>query len=181
MYTMRRVAVILEYKGVRPDIGHNVFIAPTAVVIGNVSIGNNVSIWYGTVVRGDRDTITIGDDTNIQDNCTVHTDPGKPVRIGRGVSIGHAAVVHGCFIENDCLIGIKAAILNQAVIRRGSIVASGAVVREGQKVGPFQLVAGVPAEVKRDLNDKMLEKIQDTAKIYTRLAGDYLAKKMSIG
>jgi carbonic anhydrase/acetyltransferase-like protein (isoleucine patch superfamily) len=176
---MRRVVVILEYKGVRPRIGHNVFIAPTAVVIGNVSIGNNVSIWYGTVVRGDRDTITIGDDTNIQDNCTVHTDPGKPVHIGRGVSIGHAAVVHGCTIENDCLIGIKAALLNRALIRHGSIVASGAVVREGQEVGPFQLVAGVPAEVKKALDGKILEKIQGTAKIYTRLAGEYIDNKLS--
>ena len=165
--------MILEYKGNKPRIGHNVFIAPTAVVIGKVSIGNNASIWFGTVVRGDRDTITIGDNTNIQDNCTVHTDPGKPVRIGGGVSIGHAAVVHGCTIENDCLIGIKAAVLNSAVIREGSIVASGAVVREGQEVGPFQLVAGVPAEVKKSLDDKILNSIRGTVEIYTRLAGEY--------
>jgi carbonic anhydrase/acetyltransferase-like protein (isoleucine patch superfamily) len=167
----------MEYKGIKPRIGHNVFIASTAVVIGNVSIGNNASIWYGTVVRGDRDSITIGDDTNIQDNCTVHTDPGKPVRIGLGVSIGHAAVVHGCTIENDCLIGIKAAVLNRAVIGHGSIVASGAVVKEGQQVGPFQLVAGVPAAVKRELDDNTLEKIRSTAEIYTSLAGEYIEKK----
>lgn len=166
--------MILEYKGLKPRIGSNVFIAPTAVVIGNVSIGDRASIWYGTVLRGDRDTITIGNRTNIQDNCTVHTDPGKPVRIGSGVSIGHAAVVHGCKIENDCLIGIKAAILNDAVIRQGSIVASGAVVKEGQEVGPFQLVAGVPAEIKRALDDKALVKIQRTVEIYTSLAADYI-------
>lgn len=171
------MVVIMEYKGIKPRIGHNVFIASTAVVIGNVSIGNNASIWYGTVVRGDRDSITIGDDTNIQDNCTVHTDPGKPVRIGLGVSIGHAAVVHGCTIENDCLIGIKAAVLNRAVIGHGSIVASGAVVKEGQQVGPFQLVAGVPAAVKRELDDNTLEKIRSTAEIYTSLAGEYIEKK----
>ncbi len=165
--------MILEYKGNKPRIGHNVFIAPTAVVIGKVSIGNNASIWFGSVVRGDRDTITIGDNTNIQDNCTVHTDPGKPVRIGGGVSIGHAAVVHGCTIENDCLIGIKAAVLNSAVIREGSIVASGAVVREGQEVGPFHLVAGVPAEVKKSLDDKTLNNIRGTVEIYTRLADEY--------
>lgn len=172
-HSLRRVVVIMEYKGVTPRIGNNVFIAPTAVVIGNVSIGDRASIWYGTVVRGDRDAITIGDRTNIQDNCTVHTDPGKPVRIGSGVSIGHAAVVHGCTIENDCLIGIKAAVLNDAIIRQGSIVASGAVVREGQEIGPFQLVAGVPAEVKRALDDKTLVKIHRTVEIYTSLAADY--------
>lgn len=168
--------MILEYKGIKPRIGSNVFIAPTAVVIGNVSIGDRASIWYGTVLRGDRDTITIGNRTNIQDNSTVHTDPGKPVRIGSGVSIGHAAVVHGCKIENDCLIGIKAAVLNDAVIRQGSIVASGAVVKEGQEVGPFQLVAGVPAEFKRALDDKALVKIQRTVEIYTSLAADYIGK-----
>ncbi len=155
------------------------YIAPTAVVIGKVSIGNNASIWFGTVIRGDRDTITIGENTNIQDNCTVHTDPGKPVHIGGGVSIGHAAVIHGCTIENDCLIGIKAAVLNKAVIRKGSIVASGAVVREGQEVGPFQLVAGVPAEVKKELDDKTLNNIRETVEIYTRLAGEYRDSKSS--
>ena len=166
--------MILEYKGVKPQIGKDVFIAPTAVIIGNVLIGNGASIWFGTVVRGDRDMITIGDRTNIQDNCTVHTDPGKPVDIGQGVSIGHAAVIHGCTIENDCLIDIKSAILNDAVIRHGSIVASGAVVREGQQVGPRQLVAGVPAEIKKELNDIALVKIQGTVDTYTRLAADYI-------
>jgi carbonic anhydrase/acetyltransferase-like protein (isoleucine patch superfamily) len=166
--------VILEYKGVKPQIGKDVFIAPTAVIIGNVLIGNGVNIWFGTVVRGDRDMITIGDRTNIQDNCTVHTDPGKPVDIGQGVSIGHAAVIHGCTIESDCLIGIKSAILNDAFIGHGSIVASGAVVREGQHVGPRQLVAGVPAETKKELNDTALVNIQSIVDTYTRLAVDYM-------
>ena len=168
--------MLLEYKGVKPQIGKDVFIAPTAVIIGNVSIGSNASIWFGTVVRGDRDIITIGERTNIQDNCTIHTDPGKPVRIGQGVSIGHAAVVHGCTIEDDCLIGIKSAILNGSVIRQGSIVASGAVVKEGQQVGPFHLVTGVPAKFKRELDESALLKIQRTVGIYTRLASDYTLK-----
>ena len=87
--------MILDYEGIKPKIGKNVFIAPTAVVIGKVRIMDNASIWYGTVVRGDRDTITIGKNTNIQDNCTVHTDPGKPVVLGDNVSVGHGVVVHG--------------------------------------------------------------------------------------
>jgi carbonic anhydrase/acetyltransferase-like protein (isoleucine patch superfamily) len=173
--------MILEYRGVRPRIGDNVFIAPTAVVIGDVEIRDNVSIWYGTVVRGDRDTITIGENSNIQDNCTVHTDPGKPVLIGSGVSVGHGAVVHGCEIENDCLIGIKAAVLNGAVIRQGSIVGSGAVVRERQVVGPFQLVAGVPAENKKRLDAAVVEKIRGTSRTYLKLAAEHTRNMVASG
>jgi carbonic anhydrase/acetyltransferase-like protein (isoleucine patch superfamily) len=173
--------MILECRGVRPRIGNNVFIAPTAVVIGDVKIRDNASIWYGTVVRGDRDTITIGENSNIQDNCTVHTDPGKPVLIGSGVSIGHGAVVHGCTIEDDCLIGIKAAVLNGAVIRQGSIVGSGAVVREEQAVGPFQLVAGVPAETKKRLDEAVVERIRGTTRAYLTLAAEHARNLVASG
>jgi carbonic anhydrase/acetyltransferase-like protein (isoleucine patch superfamily) len=173
--------MILEYRGVHPRIGNNVFIAPTAVVIGDVEIRDNASIWYGTVVRGDRDTITIGENSNIQDNCTVHTDPGKPVFIGSGVSVGHGAVVHGCTIENDCLIGIKAAVLNGALVRQGSIVGSGAVVREGQAVGPFQLVAGVPAEPKKRLDETVVEEIRGTSRIYLTLAAEHARNPVTNG
>jgi carbonic anhydrase/acetyltransferase-like protein (isoleucine patch superfamily) len=165
--------MIIVYRGLRPRIGANVFIAPTAVVIGDVRIRDNASIWYGTVVRGDRDKITIGENSNVQDNCTVHTDPGRPVLIGSGVSIGHGAVVHGCTIENDCLIGIKAAILNGAIIKRGSIVGSGAVVKEGQLIGPFRLVAGVPAETKKQLNETVIDRISQTARTYRTLAQEH--------
>lgn len=166
--------MILDYKGHRPEIGKNVFIAPTAVVIGKVVIGDNASIWYGTVVRGDRDTITIGNNVNIQDNCTLHTDPGQPVVIGDGVSVGHAAVVHGCIIENNCLIGIQAVVLNGAVVKEGSVVGSGAVVREGQQVGPFHLVAGVPAVLKKTLDQTILEKIGGTCQTYQNLAKEHI-------
>ncbi len=165
--------MIREYKGHRPKIGNNVFIAPTAVVIGKVTIGDNASIWYGTVVRGDRDTITIGDNVNIQDNCILHTDPGQPIVIGSGVSVGHAAVVHGCTIEDNSLIGIQAVVLNGAVIREGSVVGSGAVVREGQQVGPFHLVAGVPAKLKKELDASILERNAGTTQTYRMLAAEH--------
>ena len=165
--------MILEYEGHRPKIGKDVFIAPTAVVIGKVEIGDNSSIWYGTVVRGDRDTITIGNNVNIQDNCTLHTDPGKPVVIGDGVSVGHAAVVHGCTIEKNSLVGIQAVVLNGAVIREGSVVGSGAVVREGQQVGPFHLVAGVPATLKKELDASILDKNAGTTQTYRQLAAEH--------
>lgn len=162
--------MILAYKGHRPKIGKDVFIAPTAVVIGKVKIGDHSSIWYGTVVRGDRDTITIGSNVNIQDNCTLHTDPGQPVVIGDGVSVGHAAVVHGCTVEKNSLVGIQAVILNHAVIKEGSVVGAGAVVREGQQVGPFHLVAGVPAVLKKALDRRILKKIGATCQTYRDLA-----------
>lgn len=165
--------MIREYRGHRPKIGNNVFIAPTAVVIGKVVIGDNASIWYGTVIRGDRDRITIGENVNIQDNCTVHTDPGMPVVIGSGVSVGHAAVVHGCTIEKNSLIGIQAVVLNGAVIREGSVVGSGAVVREGQQVGPFHLVAGVPATLKKELDESILRKNAGTVETYRKLASEH--------
>ena len=166
--------MVLDFKGFRPKIGKNVFIAPTAVVIGKVEIGDNSSIWYGTVLRGDRDSITIGANVNIQDNCTLHTDPGQPVVIGDGVSVGHAAVVHGCSIEKNSLIGIQAAVLNGAVIKEGSVVGSGAVVREGQQVGPFHLVAGVPAVLKKMLDRNILEKISGTCQTYRELAKTHM-------
>ena len=165
--------MLLEYRGYKPTIGNNVFIAPTAVVIGKVTIKDNASIWYGTVVRGDRDIITIGENTNIQDNCTLHVDPGKPLIIGDNVSVGHGAVVHGCTVDNNSLIGIEAAVLNGAHILKGSIVASGAVVMEGQVVGPFQLVAGVPAKMKKALDESIIEKNKATVRTYLKLAGEH--------
>ena len=169
--------MLLEYKGHTPEIGKNVFIAPTAVVIGRVRIKDNASVWYGTVVRGDRDTITIGENTTIQDNCTLHVDPGKPLVIGANVSIGHGAVVHGCTVDDCSLIGIEAVVLNGAQIKEGSVVASGALVRDGQVVGPFPLGAGVPAIMKRALDRSIIEKNMGTVKTYLKLAGEHSEKR----
>jgi len=163
--------MIVDYQGQRPQIGRNVFIAPTAVVIGAVEIGDNSSIWYGSVLRGDRDRIVIGTESNIQDNCTVHTDPGKPVRIGDRVSVGHGAVIHGCTLEDRCLVGIRAVVLNGARVCSGTVVGSGGVVREGQVVGPYQLVAGVPVRLKKELDESILERIDGTSQTYRMLAG----------
>ena len=143
--------MLLSYKGKRPTIAENVFIAPTAVVIGDVTIGTGASIWYGTVVRGDMAPIVIGEDTNIQDNCTVHTDKGFPAIIGARVTVGHNAVVHGCTLADNCLVGIGALVLSGAVVAKEAVVAAGSVVREGQQVGPRELVAGTPAKLKRVL------------------------------
>ncbi len=169
--------MILDYKGKQPKIGKNVFIAPTAVIIGNVKIMDNANIWYGTVVRGDRDTITIGSNTNIQDNCTVHIDPGYPVVIGHDVTVAHHAVIHGCTIEDLSLIGIGAIVLNGAVIKEGSVVGSGAVVREGQVVGPYHLVAGVPASLKKELDESIIKKNLRSSRNYIKLAAEHRNNK----
>ena len=172
---------IRPFEDFYPEIDDSAWIDPSAVVIGDTHIGAGSTIWPNVTIRGDINKIRIGENTNIQDNCTVHTDPGKPVFIGSGVSVGHGAVVHGCTIENDCLIGIKAAVLNGAVIRKGSIVGSGAVVREGQEVGPFQLVAGVPAEPKKRLDETVVEKIRDTTRTYLTLAAEHARNLVTNG
>jgi carbonic anhydrase/acetyltransferase-like protein (isoleucine patch superfamily) len=166
--------MIIEYKGKKPAIGRDVFIAPTAVIIGDVTIGDKASIWYGAVIRGDMEPIRIGRETNIQDNCVVHTDWGKPVVIGNKVTVGHQAVVHGCTIEDNCLIGISASVLNGAVVKTGSVVAAGSVVREGQTVGPYHLMTGVPAEMKKDLGEGIVAVLDEPADIYVNLAREHI-------
>jgi len=161
------------FKGVRPRIGRNVFIAPSAVVIGDVEIGDGASIWYGAVLRGDLAPIRIGRDTNIQDNCTVHVDAGYPALIGESVVVGHNAVVHGCTIGERCLIGIGAVVLSGARIHRGSIIAAGAVVLGHQEVGPLMLAAGIPARVRKTLPEDTLHAIRADAEVYLALSRSY--------
>lgn len=165
--------MIIAFNGKKPKIGKNVFIAPTATIIGDVEIQDNSSVWYGAVLRGDVASIKVGCSTNIQDNCTVHADPGKPARIGDRVTVGHNAVVHGCTVEDDSLIGINTVVLNRARIRSGSIVAAGAVVKEGQIIGPCQLAAGIPAEIKKDLAVDIVEKHKKRAIRYAKTAREH--------
>ncbi len=170
--------MILECKGHKPKIGKNVFIAANATIIGNVEIGDNSSVWYNTVIRGDTDAIVIGKNTNIQDNCTLHADEGKPAIIGDNVTVGHNAVVHGCTVEDSCLIGIHSTVLNGAIIRKGSIVGSNAVVPEGREVGPYHLVTGIPASLKKELTPDIVEVLQVPADVYCGLAGEHRKNKV---
>ncbi len=165
--------MILPYKGKMPVIGKNVFIAPTAVIIGDVIIEDNASIWFGAVIRGDRDTITIGAGSNVQDNCTLHVDSNHPLRIGSQTTIGHNAVIHGCTIADRVLIGIGAVVLNDALIHEGSVVAAGSVVPEGMVVGPLELAAGVPAKIKKRYEHDRAQTHVREAGIYLELSSDY--------
>lgn len=158
----------------KPKIGNHVFIAPTAVVVGDVTIGNGSSIWYGAVLRGDMAPIEIGEDSNIQDNCTVHTDYGKPTRIGSRVTIGHNAIIHACRIDDDCLIGMGTILLNETHVQTGTIVAAGSLLLEHQAVGPYHLVAGSPATVRKALPSYPVPKIADPVGNYRDAADEHM-------
>jgi carbonic anhydrase/acetyltransferase-like protein (isoleucine patch superfamily) len=163
-------AVIASVGGKEPRVHDEAYAAPTSVVVGDVTLGPGASVWYGAVLRADNDTITLGDGSNVQDNCTVHADPGFPARIGVGVSVGHNAVLHGCDIGEDVLVGMSATVLNGAQIGAGSLIAAHALVPQGMRVPPGSLVAGVPAKVKRELTMEEREGIKANAAIYQHLA-----------
>jgi carbonic anhydrase/acetyltransferase-like protein (isoleucine patch superfamily) len=153
------------------------YIHPSAIVIGNVTLGRDSSVWPTAVLRGDIASIVIGDETNVQDGVIVHVDYGVPVQVGHRVTIGHRAVIHGCTIEDDCLIGIGAIILNRAVIGTGSVIGAGAVVREDMRVPPGSLVLGVPAKVVRPVDDELRERIAHGARSYVERAKEELGTR----
>jgi carbonic anhydrase/acetyltransferase-like protein (isoleucine patch superfamily) len=159
--------------GRRPEIADSAWVAPGAVIAGAVTLHAEVSIWYTSVLRADRDTITVGRGSNVQDGTVVHADPDFPATIGAGVSVGHRAVLHGCTVEDDSLIGMGAIVLNGAVIGRGSLIAAGAVVLEGAQIPPGSLVAGMPAKVRRELTDAERANIQSNAERYRTLAATH--------
>ncbi|ANP53713.1 carbonic anhydrase/acetyltransferase-like protein (isoleucine patch superfamily) [Streptomyces griseochromogenes] len=167
---MTQKALIAGIGGKEPRVDPEAFVAPTASVIGDVTLGAGASVWYGAVVRGDVETITVGADANVQDNVTLHADPGFPVSVGERVSIGHNAVVHGATVEDDCLIGMGATVLNGAVIGAGSLVAAQALVPQGMLVPPGSLVAGVPAKVRRELSEEERQGVTLNGTMYAELA-----------
>jgi len=142
------------------------FVAPGAVVLGDVTLGARASVWYGCVLRGDMAPIVVGEASNIQDGTVVHVDEGKPARIGARVGIGHRAIIHGCTIEDDCLIGMGSILLNDVVVGTGSVVAAGAVVREGFRIPPGSLVMGVPGRVVRPVDEELRRRIRGTWEHY---------------
>ncbi|MGW0497318.1 gamma carbonic anhydrase family protein [Streptomyces sp. NPDC003007] len=167
---MGQRAMITGIGGREPEIDETAFVAPTASVIGSVVLGAGASVWYGAVVRGDVEAISVGASSNVQDNGTLHADPGFPVRVGERVSIGHNAVVHGATVEDDCLIGMGATVLNGAVIGAGSLVAAQALVPQGMVVPPGSLVAGVPAKVRRELSEEERQGVTLNGTMYAELA-----------
>ncbi len=149
-----------------PWIDAEAFVAPTAVVVGAVTLGPRASIWYGAVARADHETIEIGERSNVQDGSTLHSDPGSPLVIGRGVTVGHNVVLHGARVDDDVLVGMGSVVMNGAHIGSGSIVAAGAVVTQGKVFPPRSVIAGIPAKVVRQATDDDLAHIQGNAAAY---------------
>ncbi|MFF4585856.1 gamma carbonic anhydrase family protein [Streptomyces sp. NPDC001388] len=167
---MTHRALIVGIGGREPKVDEEAFVAPTAAVVGDVTLEAGASVWYGAVVRGDVERITVRRDANIQDNVTLHADPGFPVTVGERVSVGHNAVVHGATVGDDCLIGMGATVLNGAVIGEGSLVAAQALVPQGMEVPPGSLVAGVPAKVRRELTEEERQGVTLNGTLYAELA-----------
>jgi carbonic anhydrase/acetyltransferase-like protein (isoleucine patch superfamily) len=167
---------MLDPKNVRfrPDlVDAAAFIAPTAVVVGNVTIGAESSVWFGAVIRGDSEAIRIGKQTNVQDGCILHADLGFRCTLGDRVTLGHGAIVHGATVEDDCLIGMGAVVMNGANIGRGSIVAVGSVVTERTEIPPGSVAVGQPAKVKRNVTERDKGRIRHAADHYVAAAKAY--------
>lgn len=150
--------------------GKNVFIAPNASVMGNVLLGNNASVWYGAVLRGDVEKIIIGNRSNIQDGAVIHADYDEPTLIGDDVTVGHGAIVHGATVGNGTLVGMRATILNRAQVGKGCIIGAHALVTEGMIVPDFSMVLGVPGKIVRQLSETQIAHLQESANHYVEMA-----------
>ncbi len=156
-----------------PDVHPEAWVAPGAIVAGRVTIGARASVWYGSVLRGDLDAVSIGDDTNVQDGSVVHVDRGYPTVVGARVTIGHRAVVHGCTGGDDAVVGMGAVLLSGCRVGRGALVAAGAVVREGFEVPDGAVAAGVPAKIVGAVDGELEKRFVAGVESYVRLAAAY--------
>jgi len=163
--------ILREYKGLRPVFAPTARAAETVVITGAVTLGENVSVWYGSVLRGDDGPIAVGDNTNIQDNCVLH---GPNVVVGKNVMVGHGAIIHGCTVGDNCLIGMGATLLNRCVIGEGSVIGAGALIPEDKVIPPGSMVLGVPGKVLRPATEQELQRCQRGVAEYVRYAEEQL-------
>lgn len=163
-------------RGKWPQAAPSAFVDPSAQLIGDIELGERTSVWPNVTVRADIAPVTIGDETNVQDNSCLHVDDDAPLVIGERVVVGHSCTVHGCTIGDDCLIGMGSTVLSGAVVGKECLVAAGSLVLERQEIPPRSLVMGSPAKVRRPLTDQELAAIQDNAQRYVRLSREYLAE-----
>ena len=154
--------------GISPDLPEvgNYWIAPDAVLIGKVKLERNASVWFGAVLRGDNELILIGENSNVQDGCVMHTDPGAPLTVGRNCTIGHKAMLHGCTIGDNSLVGMGATILNHAVIGRNCLIGANALIAEGKVIPDNSLVMGMPGKVVRELDQAQIARLPGSAERY---------------
>jgi len=172
--------MIIEYRGKRPKIDPSAFVAPTAVLIGDVEVGPESSIWFGTVLRGDNGPIRVGARTSIQDNAVVHVSEGGGTFVGDDVTVGHAAVMEDCTIERYALIGSNATLLNGCRIGEGTLIAAGSVVAQRASIPPRVLAAGAPAAVKKPLAGESAAWIEISSGEYVKLSRTYLAENLGV-
>jgi carbonic anhydrase/acetyltransferase-like protein (isoleucine patch superfamily) len=158
------------------NIAESVFIAPLVTIVGKVTIGQNSSVWYQSVLRGDVDQIIIGDNTNIQDGSIIHCVKGFPAKIGNNVSLGHGVILHGCTLGDNILVGMRATVLTGAVIGSNTLIAAGALVGEGVIIPPNSLVVGVPGKVKKEITPEQSKLIEITYKNYLQYSQQYIQK-----
>lgn len=164
---------MIPFKGKRPKIHQSAYIAMYTIVAGDVTIGKDSSIWFGSVLRADVNSITIGDNTNIQDNSTIHMGHEKPVIIGDRVSVGHNCIIHGCQIHNNVIVGMGTTLLDGAEIASNSIIGANSLVTSNKKFPQGVLIMGSPARVIRDLSQEEIESIDHLSREYSQLANDY--------
>jgi carbonic anhydrase/acetyltransferase-like protein (isoleucine patch superfamily) len=153
-----------------PRVEEGAWVADSAAVLGRVALERDASVWYGAVLRGDNEWITVGERTNIQEGCVLHTDMGFPLTLGAGVTVGHQAMLHGCTVGDNSLVGIQAVVMNGARIGRNCIVGAGALVTEGKEFPDNSLIVGSPARVVRTLGDEQVERLKASAEQYVRNA-----------
>lgn len=171
--------MIIEFKGMRPDVEKATFIAESATLSGDIHLAENTSVWFGASVRAEVASIIIGRDSNVQDNAMLHADYDLPVTIGERVSVGHNAIVHGATIEDDVTVGMHATVMNGAVIGAGSMVAAGALVKERSVIPPCSLVVGVPGKVIRTLDAQTVARnIEHSQEAYIADAQEYARARM---
>jgi carbonic anhydrase/acetyltransferase-like protein (isoleucine patch superfamily) len=174
--------LIMPFNGIAPALSRGVYVAPTATIIGDVTLGEDSSIWFGTVVRGDVNSIRIGARTNIQDNCVVHVTSGVwPTVIEDDVTIGHGVIAHGCVIRRGCLLGMGSRILDGVEVGEESLVGAGALITEGSKIPPRSLVLGFPAKVKRALTDEEVARLGQSAANYVSYKNQYVSEAAGRG
>ncbi|WP_026475755.1 gamma carbonic anhydrase family protein [Alkaliphilus transvaalensis] len=165
--------MLKKLKNKKPVVDESCFIAETADLIGEISIGANSSIWYKAVLRGDVNSITIGENTNIQDNTVIHVSDVDPTIIGNNVTVGHSCIIHGTKIGNNALIGMGAIVLDGAEIGENTIIGAGSLVPQGKKIPSGVLALGSPAKVIRDLTDEEIEKLKISAEHYVEMGRDH--------
>lgn len=166
---------LISFEGKAPSLGARVFVAPGCDILGDVRIGDDASIWYRCVLRGDINSIAIGARSNLQDGVIIHVEHGLfPTILEEDSSVGHGAILHGCTLRRGCLVGMGATVLNGAVIGEGALVAAGALVREGFEVPAGTLAAGVPAVIRRELSEEEILRVQETAAHYVHYKDRYL-------